>query len=92
MQAAGYLPLDVDTLQVDLLSLGAHKLYGRRGRGAVRAAGTPLLTSSGGSQERQRRAGTENVAGIVGRPALELAQDDLVAREAENSVADCATS
>jgi cysteine desulfurase len=49
--------------------------------------GTPLLVQqSGGSQERQRRAGTENVAGIVGfARALQLAQDDLVARENENA-------
>jgi cysteine desulfurase len=88
VQAAGFLPLDVDALQVDMLSLGAHKLYGPKGVGALFVRqGTPLLAQlSGGSQERQRRAGTENVAGIVGfARALELAQADAPAREAENA-------
>ena len=88
VQAAGYLPLDVDALQVDLLSLGAHKLYGPKGVGALFVRqGTPLLPQlSGGSQERQRRAGTENVAGIVGfARAVALAQGDAAARDAENA-------
>jgi cysteine desulfurase len=87
VQAAGHLALDVDALQVDLLSLGAHKLYGPKGVGALFVRqGTPLLAQlSGGSQERQRRAGTEDVAGIVGfARALELAQADAAVREAEN--------
>ena len=68
IQAGGYLPLNVDNLGVDLLSLAAHKLYGPKGVGALFVRqGTPLLPQiQGGSQERQRRAGTENVAGIVG--------------------------
>jgi cysteine desulfurase len=88
VQAGGHLPLDVDALQVDLLSLGAHKLYGPKGVGALFVRqGTPVLAQlSGGSQERQRRAGTENVAGIVGfARALELAQGDVAGREAENA-------
>ena len=88
VQAAGFLPLDVDALQVDLLSLGAHKIHGPKGVGALFVRqGTALLSQlSGGSQERQRRAGTENVAGIVGfARALELAQADVAARETENA-------
>jgi cysteine desulfurase len=88
VQAAPYLPLDVDAMQADLVSLSAHKLNGPKGVGALFVRqGTALLPQqSGGSQERQRRAGTENVAGIVGLArALELAQADAAARDAENA-------
>ncbi len=68
VQSAGKIPLDVDKLNVSLLSLSAHKLYGPKGVGALFVRkGTqlrPLLF--GGGHERDRRAGTENVAGIVG--------------------------
>jgi cysteine desulfurase len=87
VQAAASLPIAVDELQADLLSLSAHKLYGPKGVGALFVRqGTALLAQlSGGSQERQRRAGTENVAGIVGLArAMDLAQGDAPAREAEN--------
>jgi cysteine desulfurase len=82
IQAASHLPLEVDALGADLLSLSAHKINGPKGVGALFVRqGTPLLAQlSGGSQERQRRAGTENVAGIVGfATALELAQQERVA-------------
>jgi cysteine desulfurase len=67
-QAAGRVPLEVRTLGVDLLSLSAHKLGGPLGAGAlwVRAGVHLDAQISGGPQERGRRAGTENVAAIVG--------------------------
>lgn len=78
VQAAGSLSLNVDALQVDLLTLAAHKFYGPKGVGALYVRhGTPLLPQiNGGGQERRRRAGTENVAGIVGMAAaLRLAEE-----------------
>ncbi len=76
VQAAAYLPVDVRELGVDALSLAAHKLHGPKGVGALYIAhSSPLLPIvHGGSQEFAKRAGTENVAGIVGfARALELA-------------------
>jgi len=78
VQAAGMLDLNVDVLGVDLLSLSAHKFYGPKGAGVLYVRrGTPFLPQqSGGGQERQRRAGTEDVAGIVGTGvALRLAEE-----------------
>jgi len=68
VQGANALDLNVDALGVDLLSLSAHKFGGPKGAGVLYIRrGTPFLAQqSGGGQERQRRAGTENVAGIVG--------------------------
>ncbi len=68
VQAAGALPLDVDALGVDLLSLTAHKVYGPKGVGGLYVRrGTQIeFQQEGGGQEQGRRAGTENVPGIVG--------------------------
>jgi cysteine desulfurase len=85
IQAAGRLPLDVAALGVDLLSLSAHKCYGPHGVGALYVReGTPLSgLIAGGSQESGLRAGTENVAGIVGfAAALELAAVELALESA----------
>ena len=68
VQAAGKLAIDVAALGVDALTLSAHKLYGPKGVGAVYLRrGAPFAPpDAGGHQERERRGGTENVAGIVG--------------------------
>ena len=83
VQAAGALDLDVDRLGVDLLSIAAHKIYGPKGVGALYVrARTPFVPQTlGGSQERNRRAGTENVAGAAAlATALRLAHDEQAAR------------
>lgn len=83
VQAAGKIAVDVNELEVDYLSLGAHKFHGPLGAGAlyVRSGQElhPLIV--GGSQERRRRAGTENVAALVGfGMAAELARRELAER------------
>jgi cysteine desulfurase len=78
VQAPGALELDVDQLGVDLLSLSGHKFGGPKGTGVLYIRrGTPFVSQiAGGGQERQRRAGTENVAGVVGQAvALRIAEE-----------------
>jgi len=85
VQAAGAQDLNVDALGVDLLSLTAHKLYGPKGVGALYVRPrTPLVAQIlGGSQERNRRAGTEDVAGAIGlATALRLAYEERDGRRA----------
>lgn len=86
VQTAGKIPLDVNKLGVDLLSISAHKLYGPKGVGALYARRgvrmDPLL--QGGHHEKNRRAGTENVAGIVAlAKACELAQQEFATGQYE---------
>jgi cysteine desulfurase len=80
VQSAGKLPIDVTALQVDLLSISAHKIYGPKGVGALYVrSGTPVRQYLfGGHHQRGFRPGTENVAGIVGLgKAAELAAEFL---------------
>ena len=80
VQAVGHVPIDVKAMNIDMLSMSAHKFHGPKGVGALyvrKGIIVPALIL-GGAQERNRRAGTENVPGIVGMgKAIELACDDL---------------
>ena len=92
VQGVGKLPVDVDAMDIDLLSLTAHKIYGPKGVGAlyVRSKGprvrlTPHI--DGGGHERGMRSGTLNVPGIVGfGKACELVRDEM-ADEAQRDAA-----
>ena len=85
VQGAGHLPMDVQALRADMLTISAHKFHGPRGVGAAYARkGTqvaPLMT--GGEQEKHRRAGTENVAGTVGMAEALMEQTEDMEQERE---------
>ena len=88
VQAAGYVKLDVAAQNIDLLSMTAHKIHGPKGCGLLYVRrGVPIETLiHGGAQERGKRAGTENVAGVVGLDAaLQLAVDTMNERNARIS-------
>ncbi len=80
VQAVGMVPIDVTKDHIDMLSMTGHKFHGPKGSGALYVRSGVKLTSfiTGGAQERNRRAGTENVPGIVGLgKAIELATADI---------------
>ena len=80
VQAAGHVKINVKEMNIDMLSLSAHKFHGPKGVGAFYCRrGIPLTSLiDGGAQERGKRAGTENVAGIVGlATALKIANDTM---------------
>ncbi|MBI5970010.1 MAG: cysteine desulfurase NifS [Deltaproteobacteria bacterium] len=88
VQAAGKIPLDAQKLNVDLLTISGHKLYGPKGTGALFAKRgvrlVPLI--HGGHHDRNRRGGTENVAGIAGLgKAAEIAMRDMEKESAQLS-------
>jgi cysteine desulfurase len=86
VQAAAYLPMDVQSLGVDMMSLGAHKFYGPKGVGALYVRkGTPLISQlTGGGQEFNLRAGTQNVPYSVGfAEALRLTNEECDQRVAQ---------
>ena len=68
VQAVGHIPVDVKEMNIDMLSISGHKFHGPKGVGALYCKKTVLLNKfiEGGAQEKNKRAGTENVAGIIG--------------------------
>ncbi len=85
VQAIGNIPIDVKSQNIDLLSLSAHKFYGPKGAGALYIRKGVRIENliHGGGQERKHRAGTENIAGIVGLgKAIELATADILGHNA----------
>ena len=88
VQAVGAIPLDVQALNVDMLSMSGHKFHGPKGIGAlyIRRGVRIDTLIHGGAQERGQRAGTENLAGIVGiGKAIELATENLPEKAAKLS-------
>ncbi len=86
VQAVGNIPIDVKMQNIDLLSLSAHKFYGPKGVGALYIKKGVRIENliHGGGQERRRRAGTENIAGIVGLgKAIEMATADIPGHNAK---------
>jgi cysteine desulfurase len=86
VQAIGSVPIDVKAQDIDLLSLSAHKFYGPKGTGALYIKKGVRIDNliHGGGQERRRRAGTENIAGIVGLgKAIEMATVDIPGHSAK---------
>ena len=80
VQAVGHVAIDVKAMNIDMLSMSAHKFHGPKGVGALYVRKGIILPALivGGAQERNRRAGTENVPGIVGMgKAIEIACEDL---------------
>ena len=89
VQAIGHVPVDVKAMGIDMLSLSAHKFHGPKGVGALYCRKGIKLPSyiMGGAQEKGRRAGTENVAGIVGLgAAIKLACDNLSENAAKMAI------
>ncbi len=89
VQAIGHVPVDVKAMDIDMLSLSAHKFHGPKGVGALYCRKGIKLPSyiMGGAQEKGRRAGTENVAGIVGLgAAIKLACDNLSENAAKMAI------
>ena len=85
VQAMGAIPIDVNAMNIDMLSMSGHKFHGPKGTGVlyVRKGVHPDIFMHGGAQERGQRAGTENLAGIVGiGKAIELATQNLEANAA----------
>ena len=89
VQAVGHIPVNVKTDNIDMLSLSGHKFHGPKGVGALYCKkGLPLLTFvEGGAQERGKRAGTENIAGIV---SMAAALEEAVENLEENAQAEAA--
>jgi len=86
VQAIGNIPIDVKAQNIDLLSLSAHKFYGPKGIGALYIKKGVRIENliHGGGQERRRRAGTENIAGIVGLgKSIEMATADIPGHNAK---------